>query len=295
MAATNTTAVEDKLFDFMSRFGLPHTIVTDNGTAFTSHQFKKFCTKNNIKHLTSPAYHPASNGQAESYVKIVKRGIKSSLLSTNNIRQGKLQLLKYLFDYRNSVHSVTGVSPAELVYGTKLRSRLDLICPTSSSNSSTSLGNNVYAKQCSQSKYYGGVNKQYFSSGDNVLYKKYYNNNKFIWCRGIVIRRIGKVLYILKDSLSSLEIKKHKNQIVLYKGNNSVTECPNYSGISSNDSPEYMSNSESTPAIQELNETSDEGEERLQEQTLPVDQEIASRNSTRLLRNIPRVDYKPFF
>ncbi|CAK1603709.1 unnamed protein product [Parnassius mnemosyne] len=87
----NTTcasiAVIDKLYEFMSRFGLPETIVTDNGTSFCSREFLDFCHLNGITHITSPAYHPASNGQAESYVKVIKRGIKSSLLSSNNVRE----------------------------------------------------------------------------------------------------------------------------------------------------------------------------------------------------------------
>ncbi|CAK1600823.1 unnamed protein product [Parnassius mnemosyne] len=117
----NTTcasiAVIDKLYEFMSRFGLPETIVTDNRTSFCSREFLDFCHLNGITHITSPAYHPASNGQAESYVKVIKRGIKSSLLSSNNVRECNLNLLKYIFDYRNSVHSTTGLSPAQIVFG----------------------------------------------------------------------------------------------------------------------------------------------------------------------------------
>ena len=115
--STSSLSVINKLYEYMARFGLPHTIVSDNGTQFTSSEFKMFCVSNGISHVTSPAYHPASNGQAESYVKVVKKGIKSCMLSNSNIKELNNKLCKYLFDYRNSVHSSTGSSPAQLVFG----------------------------------------------------------------------------------------------------------------------------------------------------------------------------------
>lgn len=298
---TTTLSVVEKLYDFMSRFGLPHTIVSDNGTAFTSQEFRNFCSLNGIIHMTSPAYHPASNGQAESFVKIVKRGLKSSLLTSSNVKFAKLNLLKFLFDYRNSVHSVTGVSPAELVYGRKLRSRLDLFSPIQSSAAPTSLENIVTEKQCLQSKNYGGKNKQCFSPGDKVLYKKHLSNNKFHWCKGTVIEKIGKVLYVLKDSLSNLIVRKHKNQIVMYKGNsvppNNTVDLDYETVTSSTPSP--------PPDVQEPQAQLVEGERSDGELLLPnnstnethtvaEDNQVCSRNPTRLLRNIPRVDYKQF-
>ena len=54
---------------------LPGTIVSDNETCFTSAEFKQFVTRNNIQHITSPAYHPSLNGLAERAVQLVKRGL----------------------------------------------------------------------------------------------------------------------------------------------------------------------------------------------------------------------------
>lgn len=181
MNTATTSAVIEKMYEFMSRFGLPHTLVTDNDTSFCSEDFNFFCGLNGISHMTSPPYHPASNGQAECYVKIAKRGIKSSLQTSNNLRESRLKVFKYLFDYRNSVHSTTGTSPAQLVFGRGLRSRLDMLRPRSpppSSPSSTALAQHVRSKQYSQAEAHRGKDT-HFEPGQHILYKKYLSNNKY--------------------------------------------------------------------------------------------------------------------
>ena len=45
------------------RFGIPHNTVTDNGSNFTSKEFKAYCAEVGIKlHFASVA-HPQTNGQ----------------------------------------------------------------------------------------------------------------------------------------------------------------------------------------------------------------------------------------
>ena len=69
-------------------------------------------------------YHPATNGLAERAVQTVKRGVKKTKSGTLSDK-----IARFLFAYRNTPHSTTGVSPAELSMGRKLRSPLDLLKP----------------------------------------------------------------------------------------------------------------------------------------------------------------------
>jgi IS30 family transposase len=60
---------------FVFRFGVPHSIVTDNGSNFTSHEFKDYCADVGIKlHFASVA-HPQTNGQVEKANGIICNGI----------------------------------------------------------------------------------------------------------------------------------------------------------------------------------------------------------------------------
>ena len=104
-----------------AQFGIPETIVSDNGTCFVSAEFESFLESNS---LTSAPYHPASNGLAERAVQIVKKGL-------NKIKQGHIRtrLAQILLTYRLTPQTTTGVSPSELLLGPRPRSRLDLLKP----------------------------------------------------------------------------------------------------------------------------------------------------------------------
>lgn len=79
MKITCAGALILELRRIFSYFGLPNTIVSDNGPPFNSAEFKDFCTSNSIKFLKSPPYHPQSNGAAERAVQTVKNGLRKSL------------------------------------------------------------------------------------------------------------------------------------------------------------------------------------------------------------------------
>jgi transposase InsO family protein len=46
-------------------FGVPHSIIIDNGTNFTSKEFKNYCEIMGIKLKFASVAHPKTNGQME--------------------------------------------------------------------------------------------------------------------------------------------------------------------------------------------------------------------------------------
>ncbi|XP_026746077.1 uncharacterized protein LOC113507416 [Trichoplusia ni] len=69
-----------------------------------------------------------------------------------------------------------------------------------------------------------GQNIQVFVPGDKVYYKNQTVNSKFSWCKGTVLKRIGKVIYLIKDDSTSKIQRKHKNQIILFKSDDCKTK-----------------------------------------------------------------------
>ena len=98
-----------------AQFGLPETIIMDNGTCFISSEFEAFLTGNGIKHITTAPYHPSSNRLAERSVQIVKTGLKR-----NKSGCFRARLSKVLANYRLTPQTTTGKSPCDLLLGRRI-------------------------------------------------------------------------------------------------------------------------------------------------------------------------------
>jgi transposase InsO family protein len=62
------------------RYGLPHSIITDNGTNFTKGIFADFCSKKGIWLDLASVAHPQSNGQVKKANGLVQAGIIPKLV-----------------------------------------------------------------------------------------------------------------------------------------------------------------------------------------------------------------------
>ena len=90
-------------------------------------------------------------------------------------------LNRFLFDYRNTAHATTGVSPAILMFGRQLRTRFSTLLPSSNLPQenkvvdSDKVRKRVENVQKLQTHYKGGKDKIIFSIGEIVLVKDYRN------------------------------------------------------------------------------------------------------------------------
>ena len=110
-SATSDVVIQELRTPF-AQFGLPETIVTNNGLCLVSEEFEIFLKENKIMHIMSTPYHPSTNGLAERTVQVLKQGLKK--VTTGSFRT---QLARVLFLYRITPQSSTGMSPAELLLG----------------------------------------------------------------------------------------------------------------------------------------------------------------------------------
>ncbi|KAM7291264.1 uncharacterized protein ISCGN_027837 [Ixodes scapularis] len=100
------------LKSIFARHGIPSTLRSDNGPPFQSHEFARFMASYGIVHQTSGPNFPQSNGEAERMVRTVK----------NLLRKAHDPCLA-LLNYRDTP-GPSGFSPAQLLMGRRLRTRL---------------------------------------------------------------------------------------------------------------------------------------------------------------------------
>jgi transposase InsO family protein len=76
---TSENMVEFVKEHIIYRFGIPQTITTDQGTQFTSSEFREFAESMGIKLLNSSPYYAQANGQAEVSNKIMIKIIQKKI------------------------------------------------------------------------------------------------------------------------------------------------------------------------------------------------------------------------
>jgi transposase InsO family protein len=97
------------------RFGVPHSIITNNGTNFASKEFHEFCEDNGIKISFASVSHPQTNGQVEKINGLICDGIKKRL--TNAAGAWVEELPPVLWSLRTTPNRLTHYTPFFLVYG----------------------------------------------------------------------------------------------------------------------------------------------------------------------------------
>ena len=121
--STSAASTITKLQDIFATFGLPDQLVSDNGSGFTTVEFQQFLAANGIKQVLISPYHPSSNGLAERVVETFKNAV-TKLGGTMEVR-----LSQFLFKYRITPQTTTGVYPAQLLMARRLKTHLDLLHP----------------------------------------------------------------------------------------------------------------------------------------------------------------------
>uniref|UniRef100_A0A5S6Q7F2 RNA-directed DNA polymerase n=1 Tax=Trichuris muris TaxID=70415 RepID=A0A5S6Q7F2_TRIMR len=184
MENTTTASVIRRLRRLFAIFGLPRSIVSDNGPHFVSEEFEKFCDNNNVTHVKTTPYHPRSNGLAERAVRLFRDRFRASSDATTDV---ELRLQRFLFSYRNSIHATSGRTPAELQLGRRLRTKLDLLKPA--------LDVHIDKKLFKQAEYHDRTARsRSFAVGDRVYV---YEPNEAKHEKGVIIERLAENSYLV--------------------------------------------------------------------------------------------------
>jgi len=119
MTSDTVKAILQSLF---GRYGIPNVLVSDNGPAFIAQTFQQWLTSLHCKHITTPPYHPESNGLAERFVRTVKEQLKDT-----SADQYHEKICRFLLCYRTIPHSSTSISPANLMFNRSIRTAHNIL------------------------------------------------------------------------------------------------------------------------------------------------------------------------
>ena len=190
--ATSLTTIA-ALRHLFSVFGLPEHLVSDNGSQFTSAEFKSFLKDNDILHTLTAPGHPATNGLAERYVGVFKQKMREMGVNGDSLQT---RLDRFLLAYRTTPNS-TGKSPAELLMNRQPRIRFNAL-----RKSHTSRQVNVFERSMSQAK---------FNEGDSVFALNFGRGANWL---------PGKVVHVNSPYSYDVEVgdciwKRHQDQLRL--------------------------------------------------------------------------------
>ena len=101
--------------NLITRFGVPDTLLSDNGLQFDSRTFREFCCDLGIKNRYSTSTYPQSNGQAEAVNKTILNGLRKRLDGVKG--RWAEELPNVMWAYRTTPRRSTGETPFSLMYG----------------------------------------------------------------------------------------------------------------------------------------------------------------------------------
>ncbi|XP_062839805.1 uncharacterized protein LOC103279995 [Anolis carolinensis] len=243
VALTNieTTTIANALLSIWGRTGYPKELISDLGTQFTSRLMKKLLELCGIRHITSTAYHPQTNGLVENLNKTLVKMIKS--YSQERPHDWDIELQQLLFAYRSVPQDSMGYSPFELLYGRKARGPLDLVKeywearPAADAvpvaeyltdlQSTMRVARDIahehlaVAQQRQKSYYDISAKPRFFSVGDEVLFLSPTKTNKLQmdWTGPWkVTKRLNQVNYDILDEQLNIGKRVHVNMLKPYIG-----------------------------------------------------------------------------
>ncbi|XP_038154197.1 uncharacterized protein LOC119791901 [Cyprinodon tularosa] len=118
------TTARRLVYDFISRFGCPLELHSDQGRNFESTLFKTVCQLLQITKTRTTPYHPASNGQVERFNRTLLQMVRCYVDQNQKNWDEHLPLLTAA--YRSTKNASTGCSPNRLMLGREVHQPHDI-------------------------------------------------------------------------------------------------------------------------------------------------------------------------
>ena len=179
--------VADALCTVFTKFGVPEEILSDQGSQFMSSLMKRTMALLGVDQIRTSPYHPQTDGMLERFHGTLKRMMQKR---GNASKEWDMYLPYLCFAYRDSVHTATGFTPFQLLFGRDVRGPLSLLkahlTDTTEETSSPRMfleglkerlhfawekvkENDTTAKKCAKRYYDKSAQMRSFQPGDQVL------------------------------------------------------------------------------------------------------------------------------
>ena len=110
--------ISSKLWMYITIFGPPKIIVSDQGKEFVNSIVKKITDGCGIEHRITSPYHPQANGMTERFNNTLVLMLKKH--AEDDPHNWDLWLPYVLLAYRTRIHTATGFTPFELMFGRQM-------------------------------------------------------------------------------------------------------------------------------------------------------------------------------
>ena len=168
--STSARAAIPKLDKIFATHGIPKVVKTDNGPPFNSEDFSMFAKYLGFTHRKITPYWPEANGEAERFMKTLKKALRTSTAEGKPWRQ---ELWRFMRQYRATPHVTTKVSPAKALFRRELDTELPSVRDLVDINAEKLKDRDQWAK--ARMKSYADQRRKTSCSdivtGDRVLYR----------------------------------------------------------------------------------------------------------------------------
>ncbi|GFV18917.1 retrovirus-related Pol polyprotein from transposon 412 [Trichonephila clavipes] len=119
------TVAEAVVQHWISRYGVPLQLHSDQGRNFVSAVLKGACELLGIDKTKTTPLHPQSDGMVERFNRTILNNL--SLMVSKNQQDWDQKVPLFLLAYRSAVHETTGYSPSQMLFWPRSSSPCDLL------------------------------------------------------------------------------------------------------------------------------------------------------------------------
>ena len=167
--STGWETLRPVLEDALATHGIPDIITTDGGPPYNGEEFRKFAQNLGFTHRLTTPESAQANGFAEIFVKTLVKLIHTAVA---NKKDPKRAVQSYLMAYRATPHTVTGRSPAELLFNRSIQTKLPRALRQSQGTADKEIRDRHMKEKEKQKMYYDKRNKtkeKKLKVGDEIM------------------------------------------------------------------------------------------------------------------------------